>query len=100
MFLLQIVALQDLVDFFHAIGNRNLVREIRREHERFGADPFDGISQRFLIALAADENPVVGKIVAGMTLELESAVFELPLEAIPMQERPQGPRSRLLARPR
>src|SRR5574341_412867 len=49
---LQIVALQDFIDLFHTIADRDLVRKIGGEHERLGPDALDRVGQRFLVAFA------------------------------------------------
>ena len=82
VFGLEVVAFEDLVDFFHAIIEGNLMREVGGEHERFRADPLDAVSERFLIALAADEYFVAAKIIHRFALDAEAAVFQLSFQAI------------------
>src|ERR671919_533460 len=56
VFIPEVIAFDDFVDLLHAIVEGDLVREVRSEHERPGSHAFDGISQGFFVALAADEN--------------------------------------------
>jgi hypothetical protein len=86
---LEIVSLQNLIDLFHAVGYRNLVGEIRREHERLGTDPFNGVGQRLFIALAADEDPVVFEIVERMALEFEATLFQFAFKTIDHERNPR-----------
>ena len=48
--------------------------EIRREHEGFRANPFDGVGQSLLIAFAADEDAVVFEIVEGWRLSFSRRI--------------------------
>src|SRR5262249_2140743 len=53
---------QHFVDFFHAIGNGNLMGEVRREHKRLRANACNGVGQGLFVAFAPDKNPVSGEI--------------------------------------
>src|ERR1041385_2778442 len=65
----EIVPFDDLIDLLHAVVERDFVRKVGGEHERFGADPLDGIGEGFLIALAADEYFTAGKIIHRFALD-------------------------------
>src|SRR5688500_9204383 len=90
VFLLQICALDDLVDFLHAVAERNLMREIGGEHERRRADALNGVSESLFVALAADEDAAAGKIVFRFSFELKTAVFQLPFQSIDDDRNPRG----------
>src|SRR5512147_277893 len=82
VFGLEVVAFEDLVDFLHAIPEGNLVRKVGSEHEWFGTDPLDRISQRLFIALAADENLATGEILFRFVFKAKPAVFHFSLQTI------------------
>src|SRR5579883_2303995 len=75
----EVGALEDLVHLFAAVGEADLVREVRREHERAGADALDSGGQGAFVAFAADEDAAVGEVIDNRALDREPAVLELPL---------------------
>src|SRR4029434_5257026 len=89
--LLEVCALKDLIDFFHAVAKRNFVWEVGREHERRRADPLDCVCERFLISFTANENSPALKIIFRFSLEMQTAVFELAREAVNHDGNPRRP---------
>src|SRR6185295_11590813 len=73
--LFQIRALEDFVNFLHAVPERNLVGKVGREHEWLRTDAFDGVRERLFITFAADENSTAGEILSRFFFEPETAVF-------------------------
>src|SRR6266446_8682191 len=90
VFMLEIGPFQDFVDFFHAIGESNLMGEVRREHERLGADALNGVGKGFFVSLAADKNQVGCEILLRMARERETTIFHLPCEPVDHQRNPGG----------
>src|SRR5438094_6880266 len=90
MLLLEVGAIDDLVDFLHAVAKGDFVRKVRSEHERFRTDPLDGIGERFFIAFTADENATAFKIVFGFVLQVQTAVFKFSFEPVDDDRYPRG----------
>src|SRR5882724_12885259 len=87
--LLEVLTVQNFVDLLHTVVDRDLVREIGREHERLKPHPLNRVSQGLLVTLAANEDSVVRKIIGGMPIELESTVFQFALEPIEHERNPR-----------
>src|SRR4029077_8099476 len=87
--LLEIFPLQDLIDFFHTVRNRNLVVEIGSEHKWLWAHALDRVGERFLVAFTTDKDSIISKIVGGMALALEPAIFKFTLQAIKHERDPR-----------
>src|SRR4029077_153832 len=90
MLFFQIVALDDFVDFLHAVVEGDLVREIRREHEGFHADAFDGIGQSFFVAFAATKELAALEVVRWFALDAQAAVLQLPFQTVDDHGNPTG----------
>jgi hypothetical protein len=85
VFLVDVFALENLVDFMQCVFHGDFMRKVGSEHASLRSNAFNDIGECAFVSLTADEKPIASKIVDDRLFAAKLAILALALHPIDHQ---------------